>query len=569
MTPELSSGQLEALKIRALGNLPMKTNVLARKIGMSPARLADILLQDDRFLPPKLRDGIWEVSQTGHDYLKMQGFPSKTENAAPTKEPEKQPVVVTYDAVLVDIALERFRRPDLLHQVYRELDKDHVGDDCSKVLLFLIMSTALMQPKNRISFRLSGNSAGGKDNLFNAVAKHLPEGVFTKYTGTSDKFLLRLIDSTSGIYVGELNMQRRGGSNQNIIEILKARMEGGTNYGFLETETGNKQVAKTNKVEQGTVGYSTTEIENDDELATRAINIAVTASEDQTKAVLNHIADTDDASAENAEASWISAGLSQLDRDAVIAIPKEIKQALASRADTKNLRARRDIKRLFSIIRASAFIHQLQRPRQDKIVYAVNADVYHALRSLDNTLNRTYTNIEPRMQVVLDSLGDDPVPMQDVVERLDIRGKNRKADIFRSLENENLIRRFRDTEDKRKFKVQLIRRGIKTFLKGSTEEIFGSLPHFVKPNIPICKNGATDVEKIGLISVELGIDRFIPIGEDKYPVVDFIENQDARTYFNLSKPIIKPISGALCAETLDRYNRFSKGIEENDGEDVL
>ena len=275
------------------------------------------------------------------DYAEKEQFGNNAEEILSLIQEERgKNIDSVYSKETLELANERFQRPDLLHQIFKELDKGHVGDNHAKMLIFLCGSTALMLPEYRISVRVCGDSTAGKDNLINVMLKHMPPKAFETYTGTSDKFLLRLVDSSPGIYVGELNLQRRGGANQNIVEVLKASAEGGTSYGYLEPDKQGKQVTKKTKNERKVIIYSGTEIGQDDELSNRVLSIAVEGSEKQTREVLNRLAEDNE---EKDKESWISAGLYQLDK-VKVEIPTDIRKVLVKMADASNVRARRDIK---------------------------------------------------------------------------------------------------------------------------------------------------------------------------------------------------------------------------------
>lgn len=469
----------------------------------------------------------------------------------------KIPFIDQYGPEAVTETIDTFKHPELLHHIWKELDSDHVGDDRVKMLAFLCVATAYMRPEYRVSFTVRGNSTAGKDNLLRAVLKHTDRNVIGRFTAQTDKWLTRQMDRFGGLSVGELNLQRKGGANQNVIEYLKAAIEGGIRYGFLDKDEHGKIVSAETEVPQMMIAFTSTEIAQDDELSTRVLSIPVDGSEAQTRAVINRIVEADDFADAEESQSWIMCGLGMLDGYAAVVVPKEIKKVLGDRADVKDVRARRDYKRLIAIIRASAWVHQLQRPRMGSAVVAVAADVAHALHALGDVLDQTYTGVEPRLQRIIDVMSeltleydDGWVPRQKLCERLGIRGKHRQKDAFRELEAQLIIRGRKSPTDGRFWEYQLTGRTAARFLQGTREEILAALPTSAAPMTPISLNQDTEPTKLGAESV--------PIGADAYPCVDFvtgeIKNRDTGTYKHLIAPIEAPNMGSKCSENADRCN---------------
>ena len=369
-------------------------------------------------------------------------------------------------------ARKKLEEPDLLANINDEIGRNHVGDKQSRMLLFLCAGTTLLQPDNRLSVRVCGDSTAGKDNMIKSVLDLYPPFCFARFTGTSDKFLARLVDQRPGLYVGEVNLRRRGGANQNIIEILKACQEGGVSYGYLEPDERGRYQEKENRVERKAVIRSGTEISQDDELTNRELSIAVEGSEDQTREVINRLAEPEEGCISGEKESWVPLALSQLKRDVRVVIPSYIKEFLARECDKKNLRARRDFKRVMYLLRSCAFIHQRQRT-VGNTAYVQFADLYYVLLALGDTLNQSYRSVEPRLNAVIDTIReivpqteDGWVKQQTVAEKAKIRGKNRQSDIFESLEDQLIIRRRPCPDDKRYNEVQLTGKLPGAFLVG-------------------------------------------------------------------------------------------------------
>lgn len=394
-------------------------------------------------------------------------------------EKEAEKIIETaadYAPEEIDKALSKFKNTTLLYDVREEIDKDHVGDEKAKLLLFCSYITALQDKKYRISVRLAGDSSAGKDSLNDACAKHLPERCYRKFTSTSDKFLLRAFLDVNALYLSELNLKKENGNNANIVEVIKAYSEGGVDYAFLDKAIEGGFEEKINHADKKVIVYSSTDIGTDDELANRFITISVDGSREQTQKVLDRIYDhaSEIGRHEEEKNSWIRIGLSQL-KPFEIFIPYA--RIFKKYTDVNDTRARRDAKRFLNIIKSITFLHQLQRLRVKRngkeYLTADYNDLSLALQIIGDVLNQSYTTIEPRLQKVLDEVRkySDWVQRSEIVKALNLKGKKKPWEVFSELRNQNLIEERPKEDDKRIKEVRATNRNVNPFLNTEDKNI--------------------------------------------------------------------------------------------------
>jgi len=302
-----------------------------------------------------------------------------------------------------------FQDPDLLLNIKKTLDKDHVGDDKAKLFLFACACSTQLIPDYRFSTAITGNSSEGKDNLWSTVLRHLPKGIgwILDLTRTTTASIEDDVKEYNGLYVGEGNFE--GGANAPIRDTIKQLVEDGTR--ILKKDK-RKDSKKSRYEEQPRkVGiYSTTKDPNDEELATRYCVISVHGSPAKyervnanTRKVAGNINLQIDRFERKNKPTWITNGLKTLKKFDFIDIP----YAALLEVDSRDARSQRDLKRFLNLIRALAWICQHNRlsyeHRGYKILVASAEDLYNVMEIGTEIFNQSFSGMEPRLRHVIDS----------------------------------------------------------------------------------------------------------------------------------------------------------------------
>lgn len=261
----------------------------------------------------------------------------------------------------------RFNEPTLLKEIYQELDRDHKHDDKQKLLIFLVLVSAFLpDPEERISSKQTGNSRSGKNNIVNTAVKHIPdEFVLNATRMTRSEFEDRLTDKNRHIkivFLNELNI-REGGANMDLIEPVKQLTDSGLRI-FKKDMDGNSQELF---CDRKTCLWGTTDIQKDEELQNRVLEIPIDSSIEKNKEVckdyLNKQSDLDYLSKNISKPeSWISLSIRYLytnHRDRRVFIP--FSDQVFSFFEYQNDRIKDDLKKMMSLTKSIAFLHQTQR----------------------------------------------------------------------------------------------------------------------------------------------------------------------------------------------------------------
>jgi len=284
---------------------------------------------------------------------------------------------------------KRFEDPALLLHILKELDKRHKLDDKEKLAVMLVaVSGYLRDARDHCSCALKGNSSSGKDNVIDTVLSHIPKEDWIKVTRVTTATLEDDVRDKIIVAFSEINKNREGGANSEIVETFKQLAEGGTSTLKKDAKTGFKTAIRTEQ-KQKTLIYGTTETESDEEMETRYVIIPIRGYRQKNKVVIDDVLSkaSDEGyylEKDKHEDSWIATSISLLDKDIQVIIPfaKVLSEEIDGKEifDTRKDRAKRDVKRIMSLTRICALLHQLQRATKETkgitFLYAEPADFH-------------------------------------------------------------------------------------------------------------------------------------------------------------------------------------------------
>lgn len=315
---------------------------------------------------------------------------------------------------------QRWNQPDILNTIVGQQDKYVFGQRKERTALTLTLVTSLNKDDAlRQSASLRGGSSAGKTLIVKTCALAFPPDKYFDATRvTANELELQISnDSFWFAIVGELNEQREDGNNRNIVEQLKQISDGGLCVYTKDSEGNSIKISSPQKP----VITTTTQIGEDDEQATRRINISVLNDADSNVKTVGFIFDKysekDGFYNQQADFKWIQDGMTIIKKSGFEFImpfnnvfrSKEHVERLFS--DLKQDRVRRDTKRLIAYAHASAMLHHKQRDIVEKngsksIIVDV-CDFELAYKILRPYLADSYDHLEPRSKQILDKIEGD------------------------------------------------------------------------------------------------------------------------------------------------------------------
>lgn len=341
---------------------------------------------------------------------KAESFVLDNEEKPKQEEEEKEPEIS-------EDVLEKFKDKGLIERIKERISKDHLEDDNLKMSVHLThISGLLKNPKRRQSFKISGKTAEGKDNLQISSLKHLPDKSYLFLTSATQAVLEDDLKEIPILAISELNLFREGGANKNLLEVVKQRTEGGTSA-FKKDLRNNQKTLREEKGEQGVVTFGTIEAEDDEELGTRTMQGTIKATPKRIKIVNENTLDifSDENKIINQliqEDSWIKKGYTYFWKrkpqyEIVIPYAKFLKEEIDGIPifDCSEARSQRDLKRLLSLTCAMTWIYQEQREKKEVngnwFLVSKPEDFINTLKYTNEFFNQTYAGFDLRITGVL------------------------------------------------------------------------------------------------------------------------------------------------------------------------
>lgn len=252
------------------------------------------------------------------------------------------------------IGLEFLKSPDILQRIKMLFDTPIAGEDDTKVILFLLACTALMDSPQFVVVK--GESAAGKSYLVNNILEpFVKAGMVIRLSRVTPHALeYSEMDFTDKIlFVQELT----GIGAQEQFRVWNS--EKGLSLATVDDE--DKKGLKMKKIDiTGVPAFftTTTKYELDPELETRTWTLSPNESNEQTKRILEYEAQKQMMPNPNPDFAAVVAALKCLKKKPVL-VP--FADMLTS-CFQLNVKSRRDYKKLLMLIKVIAFIHQKQRP---------------------------------------------------------------------------------------------------------------------------------------------------------------------------------------------------------------
>jgi hypothetical protein len=275
-------------------------------------------------------------------------------------------------------ALELLKSPDLIDCFLDACHSKYIGRD--RELILLKLATITRHFDMGLSVVVTGTSSVGKSELVKTVLKSVYPPDCEDFTRTSEQYLLYREKSLDHMIVTFYELQ---GVKNNFYSLRTALSEGKLKLG---TVIANSRVGimpkDIEKSAKGLVIFSTTtEQDLDTELETRLLKIEITHDETLARQVYL----LSDNSSDDIFKVWQCAD--SLIKPLAVELPFETE--LANLFSTKEERYLRDFKKVKLLIRASALLHQYQRPHKDDGCIIATQDDYELIYSLRDLISQS------------------------------------------------------------------------------------------------------------------------------------------------------------------------------------
>lgn len=251
---------------------------------------------------------------------------------------------------------ELLEREDILKTIEHTLDYMIIGERSGKMTLFLVcLTTFYGDPMHAI---IRSRTATGKSWCMNGVLKLFPSDLIIPFSRITTHFLEYSDLNLDGkiIAVDELdNVEEQG---QLRLLLSEGRLRTGT---LMKTEDG-LQAQMLDVPGKATFISTTTELGGDEEFKNRTLTIPLDESQEQTDRILDKITEDNVDPPDDIDTSIIQNAFLAL-RKVKVLIPRDLAARIRQNYPSNVGYPRRDYKKLLALIKASAFLHQRQRPR--------------------------------------------------------------------------------------------------------------------------------------------------------------------------------------------------------------
>ncbi len=343
-------------------------------------------------------------------------------------------------------AEELLSDPFILRKVKEILDKRIVGEDDVKLLLFLIALSKDVEPQSTL---LVAESSTGKSYITHQIAELFTEDVlwFSRVTPAALDRLGR--DLTGKILI----IEEEAGINPEAEAIIRAWISEGK-LRLLTTvkdETGNIKTEEIETTGKPVIISTTTKARIDEERATRIWILTPDTSKEQTRRILEFEAAIASGQVQDLgdhEVAVLREALRKLkdeNNGKKINVLVPYAQKLASQFPADRTRARRDFRKILSLIKVSAYLHQRNRPiieaDNERIIIATLADLHIVWSLIRKSIKPTLTGLTPTHEEILQVA-------RDYMERVELNdftiynilpflnfSKSRLHDLIRELES--------------------------------------------------------------------------------------------------------------------------------------
>ena len=331
-----------------------------------------------------------------------------------------------------------------------------VGEVRTAKLLYLALCSRFF---NRpISVAVKGPSSGGKSFVTESVLKFFPEDTYHALTAMSEKALAYGDEPLSHRFLVIYEAAGMSGDMQSYL-IRSLLSEGRIHY---ETVEKTSDGLKPRVIErEGPTGLlvTTTAINLHPENETRLLSVTVKDGPDQTRSILEALADEEKTEIDYAPWQALQRWLGFAEHKVTIPFGVKLSQKIPNVA----VRLRRDFMAVLNLIKAHALLHQANRELDDRGFIIATLDDYRVVRDLvldllaeavGATVSATVRETVDAVEALVEhkgSLGDKTVSLPELAKFLELD----KASVSRRVKNSRYHGYLVNKEDKKGRPAQL------------------------------------------------------------------------------------------------------------------
>jgi hypothetical protein len=362
-----------------------------------------------------------------------------------------------YSKEAKELAELRMKDGSALYHIGVTLQSYHVGEPESILSAFLDVCSSFSPDPQML--KIGGPSSSGKTDLANTILLGVPKKYYKKI-GSMSPTALKHTNWEKMPDLKIIYFQEASGIGQEGIENIKLMSsdDGGLIAEWTEGSPSKSFKTVSQKIPVKTIITTSTKISIDDEFENRLHTINVDESTEQTGLILDRQASIAADDHDKKDTEWIRAYIEMLEPFDKIIIP--FAYVIRKLLSDDRIKARRDINKIFSQIKMSAFINQKNRPTIEndgkRKLIAIPEDAYNgfiiSLPSFLETVSGMTKTKEAILEIIKNNLDSEeitsekrvPISYREIVKKLhqEYRIKKSKKQIQRicvELENDTYV----------------------------------------------------------------------------------------------------------------------------------
>jgi hypothetical protein len=341
----------------------------------------------------------------GHVLLRLEAIQDETIRAALAPK-EFVPMMADADR---ESALALLRDPRLLERVGADFEQAGVVGEKANLMIGYLAATS-RKLRDPLAVLIQSSSAAGKSSLMDSVLSFMPEEERIEFSAMTGQALYYMEGGALRNKVLAISEETGAARASYALKLLQSA--GSLTIASTAKEAGTGRMTTHEYKVEGPVALmmTTTAIDLDPELANRCIVLSVDEGAGQTRAI----------HARQREAETLRGLLARRDRARVLALHRNAQRLLlpmmvvnpfASEmtfADVST-RARRDHRKLLTLVRAVTLLHQYQRPKKAidheggsiEYIEVTRADIETATKLATGVIGSNPDDLPPHTRVVL------------------------------------------------------------------------------------------------------------------------------------------------------------------------
>lgn len=346
-------------------------------------------------------------------------------------------------AAAYEIAAELLHSSNILDQVRAAIRRlGYAGDLQPPMMAYIAITSRLLSRPLNMAF--IAPSAAGKNHGVDTARRLIPESAVCEYKASSDRAMIyddRLFTNRVVLFSEADSIPEDGPAASAVRSLASDQV---MSYDVVERDETTGKWQTRHIAKPGPTSLMTTSTKSlAHQFDTRLLEVSISDSEDQTRAVLAaHALMAMPSSAEEIDVSTFHALQEWIELAGCHDVAVPFGNVLATLVPAKAVRMRRDFRQLLTFIQSIAMLHQCQRGRTPEGWIIATTEDYAAAHELLEATFDTVTSegVTPAIRDVVEAIGDrEEISVAKLADRMQLASSTLRYRIGRALKGGWLV----------------------------------------------------------------------------------------------------------------------------------